>query len=157
MCDSKEEKVVLLSIRVERPEGTRLHTRNKQTYVYHVLNREYLPEKKYTREKKVCIGKLASETEGMMYPTENFECYYPGIIQSLQGLPSPPLMSDTVKAGSFAVLKHIAKQEGLLKSLLAVYDKKNVVKLLDILFFYHYRRICGIFALRSVYALPYDV
>ena len=30
MCDSKEEKVVLLSIRVETPEGTRLHTRKKQ-------------------------------------------------------------------------------------------------------------------------------
>ena len=69
-----------------------------------------------------------------MYPNENFERYYPGILQDLQGLPSPPLMSDTVKAGSFAVLKHIAQQEGLLKILLDVYDKQNVIKLLDILF-----------------------
>lgn len=131
----REKWSVFLGITVKRPDGTKLLKRKEHAYVYHVISSEYQPDKKYNTEKKACIGKLASETEGTMYPNENFERYYPGIIQSLHGLPSPPLMSDTVKAGSFAVLKHIAKQEGLLKSLLAVYDKKNVVKLLDILFF----------------------
>lgn len=131
----REEWSVFLGITVKRPDGTKLLKRKEHAYVYHVISSEYQPDKKYNTEKKACIGKLASETEGTMYPNENFEHYYPGIIQSLQGFPSPPLMSDTVKAGSFAVLKHIAKQEGFLKILLAVYDKKNAVKLLDILFF----------------------
>ena len=126
---------MFLDISVRRPEGSRLIKRKNQTYVYHVVSREYLSDKKYNTEKRSCIGKLIPDTEGMMYPNENFERYYPGILQSLQGLPSPPLMSDTVKAGSFAVLKSIAKHEGLHKILLEVYGEKNAVKLLDILFF----------------------
>jgi len=126
---------MFLDISVERPHGTRLHVRGKQTYVYHVISREYLPDKKYNREKKACIGKLASEEEGMMHPNENFERYYPGILQSLQGLPPPPLMSDTVKTGSFAVFTHIATNEGLQEILHEVYGEKNAVKILDILFF----------------------
>ncbi len=126
---------MLLDIQVKRPEGTKLLRRKEHAYVYHVISSEYLSDKQYNKEKKACVGKMAPEAEGMMYPNENFERYYPGIIQSLRGLPSPPLMSDTVKAGTFAVLKHIAEQERLLEILLEVYDKKNVVKLLDILFF----------------------
>ena len=44
-------------------------------------------------------------------------------------------MSDTVKAGSFVVLMHIAKCEGLYDILQRVYGEKNAVKLLDILIF----------------------
>ncbi|MBO4369064.1 MAG: hypothetical protein J5803_03065 [Desulfovibrio sp.] len=72
-----------------------------------------MPEKKYNKEKRACIGKVVSESENTMCPNENFEIYYPGLIQSQHGLPPQPPMSDTVKAGAYAVLKHIAKSEGL--------------------------------------------
>ena len=120
---------------VKRPQGTKLIKRKNQTYVYHVISREYLPDKKYNMEKRACIGKILSEAEATMFPNENFERYYPGVIQSLQGLPPPPCMSDTVKVGSYAVLKHIAKTEGLYEILRTVYGDENADKLLDLLSF----------------------
>lgn len=42
-------------------------------------------------------------------------------------------MSDTVKAGSCAVITHIAKQEGLYDILCAVYGKAHTATMLDVL------------------------
>ena len=81
---------MFLDIFVKRPERTKLDKKNNQTYVYHVVSQMYLPDKKYAVEKRSCIGKVASEVDGTMYPNENFERYYPGVLEALQGLPHPP-------------------------------------------------------------------
>ena len=51
-----------------------------------------------------------------MWPNENFELYYSGIITTTAILPELPALSDTLRAGTYTVLKHIAKQEGLTKA-----------------------------------------
>ena len=126
---------MLLNIQVKRPDGTKLFKRNGQSYVYHVVSSEYLPEKKYNRETKKCIGKLLSGADDMMNPNDNFELYYPDMIKSVQVLSEAPKISDTVKAGSFIALKHIAKSEGLLEILRSIYGDANTAKLLDLLCF----------------------
>ena len=122
---------MLISVRVKRPEGTKLFKRNDSRYVYHVVSSVYVPEKKYNRDVKKCIGKLCDDDSSFMWPNENFERYYPGIIARAVMLPEPPMLSDTLTVGTYAVLRHIANQEGLTRILENVYGAKDAGRIFD--------------------------
>ena len=87
---------MLSNVRVKRPEGTKLFKRNDNKYVYHVISSTYIPARKYNKDVKKCIGKLCDDDSSSMWPNENFELYYPGIIAATAILPEPPALSDTL-------------------------------------------------------------
>ena len=122
---------MLISVRVKRPEGTKLFKRNDSRYVYHVVSSVYVPEKRYNRDVKKCIGKLCDDDSSFMWPNENFERYYPGVIARAAVLPEPPMLSDTLTVGTYAVLRHIANQDGLTRVLENVYGAKDAGRIFD--------------------------
>ena len=126
---------MLSNVRVKRPEGTKLFKRNNSKYVYHVISSTYIPAKKYNKDVKKCIGKLCDDDSTLMWPNENFELYYPGIITTTAILPELPALSDTLRVGTYTVLKHIAKQEGLTKILENVHGVKDANRLFDVMLY----------------------
>ena len=126
---------MLSNVRVKRPEGTKLFKRNDSKYVYHVISSTYIPARKYNKDVKKCIGKLCDDDSALMWPNENFELYYPGIIAATAILPEPPALSDTLRVGTYAVLRHIAKQEGLTKILENVHGMEEAGRIFDIMLY----------------------
>ena len=126
---------MLSNVRVKRPEGTKLFKRNDNKYVYHVINSTYIPARKYNKDVKKCIGKLCDDDSSSMWPNENFELYYPGIIAATAILPEPPALSDTLRVGTYAVLRHIAKQEGLTQILENVHGVEDAGRIFDIMLY----------------------
>ncbi len=126
---------MLSNVRVKRPEGTKLFKRNNSKYVYHVISSTYIPAKKYNKDVKKCIGKLCDDDSTLMWPNENFELYYPGVITTTAILPELPALSDTLRVGTYTVLKHIAKQEGLTKILENVHGVKDANRLFDVMLY----------------------
>lgn len=45
-------------------------------YVRYLISRRYNPEKKYTEQERVIIGRKCREMPGLMYPNENYEIYF---------------------------------------------------------------------------------
>lgn len=97
--------MLLREIIVPIPAGTRI----QKQYVYHVKARKYDAKKGFTKEDRVCIGKL-SDQEGMMYPNENYESYY-----SYQDMKDGdlPEFSDTIHIGTRALIGHILDETGI--------------------------------------------
>ena len=126
---------MLSNVRVKRPEGTKLFKRNDNKYVYHVISSTYIPARKYNKDVKKCIGKLCDDDSSSMWPNENFELYYPGIIAATAILPEPPALSDTLRVGTYAVLRHIAKQEGLTQILENVHGVEDASRIFDIMLY----------------------
>ena len=126
---------MLSNVRVKRPEGTKLFKRNDNKYVYHVISSTYIPARKYNKDVKKCIGKLCDDDSSSMWPNENFELYYPGIIAATAILPEPPALSDTLRVGTYAVLRHIAKQEGLTQILENVHGVEDAGRIFDIMLY----------------------
>ena len=126
---------MLSNVRVKRPEGTKLFKRNDSKYVYHVISSTYIPARKYNKDVKKCIGKLCDDDSSSMWPNENFELYYPGIIAATAILPEPPALSDTLRVGTYAVLRHIAKQEGLTQILENVHGVEDAGRIFDIMLY----------------------
>ena len=126
---------MLSNVRVKRPEGTKLFKRNDNKYVYHVISSTYIPARKYNKDVKKCIGKLCDDDSSSMWPNENFELYYPGIIAATAILPEPPALSDTLRVGTYAVLRHIAKQEGLTQILENVHGMEEAGRIFDIMLY----------------------
>ena len=126
---------MLSNVRVKRPEGTKLFKRNDNKYVYHVISSTYIPARKYNKDVKKCIGKLCDDDSSSMWPNENFELYYPGIIAATTILPEPPALSDTLRVGTYAVLRHIAKQEGLTQILENVHGVEDAGRIFDIMLY----------------------
>ena len=126
---------MLSNVRVKRPEGTKLFKRNDNKYVYHVISSTYIPARKYNKDVKKCIGKLCDDDSALMWPNENFELYYPGIIAATAILPEPPALSDTLRVGTYAVLRHIAKQEGLTQILENVHGVEDASRIFDIMLY----------------------
>ncbi len=126
---------MLSNVRVKRPEGTKLFKRNDNKYVYHVISSTYIPARKYNKDVKKCIGKLCDDDSSSMWPNENFELYYPGIIAATAILPEPPALSDTLRVGTYAVLRHIAKQEGLTQILENVHGEEDAGRIFDIMLY----------------------
>ena len=126
---------MLSNVRVKRPEGTKLFKRNDNKYVYHVISSIYIPARKYNKDVKKCIGKLCDDDSSSMWPNENFELYYPGIIAATAILPEPPALSDTLRVGTYAVLRHIAKQEGLTQILENVHGVEDAGRIFDVMLY----------------------
>ena len=103
--NTQEGTMLLKDVIVSIPSGTRI----QKQYVYHVRARKYDPEKGFTTEDRVCIGKLC-DTEGMMYPNENYESYY-----SCQDMKDGdlPEFSDTIHIGTRTLIGHILLDTGI--------------------------------------------
>lgn len=122
--------------RVKRPAGTKLNKRGKNVYVYHVLKSDYDPVRKFNIDKKVCIGKLEVPNDPeYMLTNDKFPLYYPEEWAKYEELPEPPLMSDTVRAGTFVALRHIATKTGLRGIMQDIYGEEDTARLLDLLCF----------------------
>lgn len=68
------------NFKVEIPcaKGKTIRKKIKETtYIYYVINRVYLPEKKYTRPNCTTIGKVCDDDPKMMYPNEKYYYYFP--------------------------------------------------------------------------------
>lgn len=126
---------MLSNVRVKRPEGTKLFKRNDNKYVYHVISSTYIPARKYNKDVKKCIGKLCDDDSTLMWPNDNFELYYPGTIAMTAILPEPPALSDTLRVGTYAVLRHIAKQEGLTQILENVHGVEDAGRIFDVMLY----------------------
>ena len=61
-------------LKIKRPEGTKIHKRNKNNYVYHTTDSVYKKDKQYVVENRACIGKMIDDI--FMYPNENYFQYY---------------------------------------------------------------------------------
>lgn len=121
---------------VNRPSGTKLQNKNgdkNNYYVYHVISKEYIKEKKYVKEQRVCVGKLLDAEANTMIPNENFGQYYPDYLNNASELPEPPAFSDVLKAGGIAAIRSILDSEGLHETLSKVYDSDTVSDIENIL------------------------
>ena len=93
--------MLLKDARVKRPSDTKIQTRNGTRYVYYVLSREYIKDKKYNIEERKMIGKMVDDI--WMIPNEAFSEYYPDVTIE-EKLPDK---SDTLKIGAFLVIQKI--------------------------------------------------
>ena len=59
---------------VSIPKGTKIYKQNNNYYIYHVIESIYIKNKRYTTEKRTCIGKKYDDTR--MYPNDNYFKYY---------------------------------------------------------------------------------
>lgn len=104
---------------IYRPKGTKIQTRQDVRYVYHVISSTYNPEKKYNVDKRVCIGRMIDDEH--MIPNDRFLQYYPGLIMSEV---EPPAFSDTLKVGSFIMIRKVIQDLKLEELLYDIYGEK---------------------------------
>lgn len=124
--------MLLTGVQVNRPAGTKLHSRGSDRYVYQVVESVYHKDKRYCTEKKKCIGKMVAGSDILMIPNTAFGLYYPDVLDAAEILPDPPEFSDTLKAGAFIAIRRIAEMEGLSAILAGIYGKKDAESILDI-------------------------
>ena len=94
-------------------------------YVYVNIESVYDPNVKYTRSKRLCIGKnIDSKT---MYANDNYTALF-----VKDSLPEPPAKSDSVSIGIPLLLKKAACDAGLDSSLLSVFDPEESDLILDL-------------------------
>lgn len=94
-------------------------------YVYINIESAYDPEVKYTKSKRLCIGK--SIDKNTMYANRNYISIF-----DKESLPDPPCKSDLLSTGTTLLLKKAASDSGLLESLNAVFDADETNLILDL-------------------------
>lgn len=97
--------MLLDDYKILRPKTTKIQSRNGVKYVYQVTGTIYNKEKKYTVDKRTCIGKMLDDE--YMTPNEKFSEYYPELLMSEV---EPPVFSDTLKVGAVVVIEKIIKE-----------------------------------------------
>ncbi len=118
---------------VKIPENTGRITTNKKkdtTYIEYTYEREYLPEKKYTKARRTTIGKMSKADPTMMQPNHNFVKFFPEV--ALPDLKSVTTRSSCLRSGSFIVLKKIMNEYGLPHILGQYFDNDEVGLFLDL-------------------------
>lgn len=107
---------------VDVPEGSLFYGNG---YVYYNIENSYDPDVKYTRSKRLCIGKnIDGKT---MYANKNYVALF-----AKGPLPDPPEKSDSVAVGMPLFLKTAAYGSGLSSSLRAVFDSDETNLILDL-------------------------
>lgn len=96
--------MLLENFKLLRPKTTKIQSKNDIKYVYQVTETIYNKEKKYTVDKRVCIGKMIDDE--YMIPNEKFIDYYPELVMSEV---ESPMFSDTLKVGATVVVEKIMK------------------------------------------------
>ncbi len=107
---------------VDVPEGSLFYGNE---YVYFNIESSYDPDVKYTRTKRLCIGKNIDRKT--MYANKNYFALFGGA-----PLPDSPEKSDSVAVGMPLLLKKAACDIGLDASLLAVFDPDESGLILDL-------------------------
>ena len=92
------------NILVKRPEGSILYRMRGKEYVYYTSEKIYLKEKKQNRNKRVCIGIMADDTN--MNPNDNAREYFPDFFNNNVA----PLFSDSLSIGLYSVMNKIMKE-----------------------------------------------
>lgn len=107
---------------VDVPEGSLFYGNG---YVYYNIESSYDPDVKYTRSKRLCIGKNIDRKT--MYANKNYVALF-----AKGPLPDPPEKSDSVAVGMPLFLKTAACGSGLSSSLCAVFDSDETNLILDL-------------------------
>lgn len=111
-------------LKIKRPQGTKTYKRNGLTYVYHVYDSVYHPDKKYTTDKKKCIGKMIDDT--YMNPNDNYFVYYDTQVENLE---EPQPISDALKMGNYILIDSILNELQLSELLESIHeDKASLIK-----------------------------
>lgn len=111
--------MLLNDFKVLRPKTTKIQSRNGIRYVYQVIGTTYNKEKKYTTDKRVCIGKMIDDE--YMIPNEKFNEYYPELVMSEV---EAPMFSDTLKVGAIILIERIMKDLQLDQLIESVFENK---------------------------------
>lgn len=111
--------MLLKNVKIERPRSTKIQAKGGIRYVYQVVGSEYKKDRKYTVDKRVCIGKMIDDS--YMIPNDNFVLYYP----ELAFLDDMPSHSDTLKIGSFLVIRKVMADMKIDALLENVFEKKG--------------------------------
>ena len=106
---------------VDVPEGGLFYGNG---YVYINIESVYDPEVKYTRSKRLCIGKNIDNKT--MYANNNYISLF-----EKDSLPDLPDRSDTLAMGMPLLLKKAAGDSGLDSSLHSVFDPDETALILD--------------------------
>lgn len=93
---------------VSIPKGTKIYKQNNNYYIYHVIESIYIKNKRYTTEKRTCIGKKYDDTR--MYPNDNYFKYYSSPEEFIEELPE---FSDCIKIGTMTVFDSIMNELGI--------------------------------------------
>lgn len=107
---------------VDTPEGSLFYGNG---FVYINVESVYDPEVKYTRNKRVCIGKNIDNKT--MYANNNYIAMF-----AKESLPEAPVRSDTLAMGMPLFLKKATCDSGLDSSLLSVFDPDETNLILDL-------------------------
>lgn len=107
---------------VETPPGSLFYGNG---YVYINIESSYDPDVKYTRSKRLCIGK--SIDQKTMYANKNYVAMF-----AKDSLPEPPGRSDSLAIGTPLYLKKAASGSGLESALLSVYGEDETGLILDL-------------------------
>lgn len=85
--------------------------KGNSTYVLFTYGGDYKKDKGYVIPKRATIGKVSSQ-DGMMYPTEKFQKYFPDVMIPEESL-EEPYRSCTLKIGSVLVIRYVMDEYGL--------------------------------------------
>lgn len=107
---------------VNAPDGSLFYGNG---FVYINVESVYDPEVKYTRNKRVCIGK--SIDKKTMYANDKYIALF-----AKDSLPEPPERSDTLSMGMPLFLKKAACDSGLDSSLLSAFNPDETNLILDL-------------------------
>ena len=107
---------------VDAPEGSLFYGNG---FVYINVESVYDPKVKYTKNKRVCIGKNIDKRT--MYANDNYIALF-----AKDSLPDPPERSDTLAMGMPLFLKKAACDSGLDSALLSVFDSDETSLILDL-------------------------
>ena len=107
---------------VDVPEGSLFYGNG---YVYFNIESTYDPNVKYTRSKRLCIGKNIDKNT--MYANKNYIALF-----AKDSLPESPERSDSLAIGVPLLLKKTACDIGLDSSLLAVFEQDETNLILDL-------------------------
>ena len=93
------------------------------------VGRTYFPDRKYTKPKRVTIGKVCDEDESRMYPNDSFFRYFPDV--PIPELGPESARSCCLKIGSYIIIEKVIKELELDKILREVI-KDNAGFVLDL-------------------------
>lgn len=114
--------MLLKDFKVSRPKSTKIQRKGNYSYVYQVIGQTYKSDRKYTVDKRVCIGRMIDEND--MIPNEKFEQFYPELLISEKAAPA---FSDTLRIGMFTLIQKIADDLRITELLDAIFEESRFI------------------------------
>ena len=94
--------------RINIPDVPGKITVSRKIYVQYETGRKYNREKKFNVPVRVTIGKICSDEEGKMFPTEKYLAFFPA--DDVPEFDTRPKRSCCLKMGTYLVVKKIIKE-----------------------------------------------